>query len=58
MNVIKKTLIDMYLDYINNFLTVEGFAENYEMTIAQARKTLVLGREFHTEEIELQLHLK
>ena len=32
MNNLQKTLETLYLDYINNFITVKGFAEYYDMS--------------------------
>jgi len=34
---------EMYLDWINNFLTVEGFAEYYEISVEQAQE--IIGSE-------------
>ena len=34
----------MYLDYINNFLTVERFAEYYNLPIANALEVIKKGR--------------
>ena len=31
-----ETKYEMYLDYVNNFLTVAAFAEHYRITEAQA----------------------
>lgn len=32
MNSIQKTAYDFYLDYINNYLTMESISEAYEIT--------------------------
>ena len=32
----KKVLKDLYLDYVNNYLTVEKFARDYNLTENQA----------------------
>ena len=37
----------IYLDWVNNFLTLEKFAEHYGMTVLQAHATMVLGRQVH-----------
>jgi hypothetical protein len=34
----------MYLDYVNNFLTVERFAEYYDLTIEEANLIIDKGR--------------
>lgn len=39
----KKRLINVYLDYVNNYLTVPCFAENYRMSLPRARRVLMLG---------------
>ena len=31
---------EMYLDWVNNFLTVERFAQYYGLTVAQAAKLI------------------
>lgn len=45
---IKETkLIDMYVDYFNNFLTVERFAEYYSLTIDSANNLIEIGRKLN-----------
>lgn len=34
----------LYLDYVNNFLTVEVFAEYYNITEEQANLIILLGK--------------
>jgi|TARA_Y100000590_G_scaffold84148_1_gene93966 hypothetical protein len=34
----------MYLDYVNNFLTVTRFAEYYGITVKDANEIINLGR--------------
>lgn len=46
---IKTALANIYLDYVNNFLTVKGMAEYYDMTEAQAVDLLRIGKEFHED---------
>ena len=41
----------IYLDYFNNFLTVEKFAEFYGMTTNKALKLIELGRKINNERI-------
>ncbi len=41
----RDTLIKAYLAYLNNYLTVEKYAENNGLTVAQANIVLNLGRE-------------
>ena len=33
-----------YLDYVNNFITVDAFATHYEITTEQAHKVINEGR--------------
>lgn len=35
---------ELYADYINNFLTIEKWAEHYQMTSLQANDIATLGR--------------
>jgi hypothetical protein len=47
----RQYLIDEYLDFKNNYLTPELFAEHRGMTEEQGKKLIDLGRElFNTEE--------
>ena len=41
----------LYLDYFNNFLTVEKFAEFYGMTTNKALTLIELGRKINNERI-------
>ena len=36
----KKILRAVYLDWVNNYLTTEKFAEDYELTIDEARQLI------------------
>jgi hypothetical protein len=35
---------EYYLDYLNNFLTVEAFADYYHMSVMQAETIIINGR--------------
>jgi hypothetical protein len=35
---------ELYADYVNNFLTIEKWAEHYDMSIEQANDIYTLGR--------------
>lgn len=37
----------LFLDYFNNFLTVERFAEYYGLTVTKARRVIRIGRNLH-----------
>jgi hypothetical protein len=43
----REKYIKMYLDYTNNFLTVEKFAEHYQITIEEAQKSIEKGKQAH-----------
>lgn len=43
----KQKYTNMYLDYVNNFLTVEKFAEHYQITVEKAKTIINIGRNFH-----------
>jgi hypothetical protein len=42
-----KQLQNMFLEYINNFLTVARFAEYYGFTESEAKQLIDLGHEVH-----------
>lgn len=46
---IKTQLADAYLDYKNNFLTPEKFAQSIGVSKEQALTLIGLGRVFHEE---------
>jgi hypothetical protein len=37
----------IYLDWVNNFISVEGFASYYGVTVEVANKLIEEGREIH-----------
>ncbi len=43
----KKKIEKMYLDYVNNFLTVECFSEHYGMSLDNGYRVIVLGRKIN-----------
>jgi len=43
----KARLIELYLDYVNNFLTVSAFAQWHELTERQAHKVIKRGMELN-----------
>lgn len=47
----KNKLMDMFLDYFNNFLSVERFAEYYGLTEAKARRVIKIGRDLHERRV-------
>ena len=42
-----KQLQDFYLDWINNYLTVEKMAEHNELTVEDTATLINLGRSYH-----------
>ena len=42
-----KQLQDFYLDWINNYLTVEKMAEHNELTVEDTVTLINLGRSYH-----------
>jgi hypothetical protein len=44
-------MITMYLDYVNNFLTVERFANYYGLTIKGAKSVIENGRKLNEENL-------
>lgn len=39
----------MYLDYVNNFLTVEKFAEHYQIPVEKAKIIINTGKNINNE---------
>ena len=48
----KEQMANVYLDFVNNFLTRKGFALHYGITERQAGIIIDLGRELHEERVE------
>lgn len=42
-----KQLQEFYLDWVNNYLTVDTIAEHHEITVADAALLINLGRSYH-----------
>lgn len=45
-------LKEYYLDYVNNYLTIEKYAENNSLTVEQAKILIDLGRDICNATIE------
>ena len=45
-------LREFYLDWVNNYLTVEKLAEHYELDVSHARTLIDIGRDAHQQYIE------
>lgn len=50
-NHISKILADKYLDFINNYLTVEKFAEHNDISITCAKHLLEAGEIAHEDNV-------
>jgi hypothetical protein len=46
---IKEVIIRFYVEYVNNFLTIERMAEYFEMTIEDCRYLVELGKKYHNQ---------
>ena len=44
MKELRSVMIDYYLDYRNNYLTVDVFAEHNGLTVEHAKELLELGK--------------
>lgn len=44
-------LKEFYLDYVNNYLTVEKIAEHNGLDIDDANKLIELGKNYHAEDL-------
>lgn len=45
----KEKLANMFMDWFNNFLTYERFAEYYDISVPEAKQIINLGRKYHNE---------
>ncbi|EPJ8158996.1 hypothetical protein M0I89_004390 [Klebsiella pneumoniae] len=45
--VTSENLAELYRDWMNNYLSVSAFAEDYGITVPQAEMTIAKGREIH-----------
>jgi hypothetical protein len=43
----KKKLIEFYLDYVNNYMTTQTFADAYDLDVKVARELLEIGKRLH-----------
>jgi hypothetical protein len=47
----KKVIETMYLDYVNNFLSVICFAEYYDITTKKAYRIIRLGKRLNSRKV-------
>ena len=48
-----KYFITAFLDYFNNYLTIEKYAEHNEISTADAKKLIDAGRKYHEQYAKL-----
>lgn len=49
---IKTSLIETYLDYVNNYLTIDKFAEHNNLTVMEAIRILAVARDVHEDNVK------
>lgn len=45
----KSDIADFYLEYLNDWLSVEAYAEYHDLSIEDTQTLLTLGRKLHEE---------
>ena len=51
---LSEQLADLYLEFFNNYLTVNKFAEHYQIDLQDAITLLSMGKEYHNNRVEEQ----
>lgn len=54
MNTFETILREKYLDFFNNYLTVEKFAEHNHLLVGDAHSLLHMGKVYHEGFVELK----
>ena len=49
---LRDKLADLYLDWVNNFLTIEKFSEYYGLDEEDAKQLLVLAKKCHEQRVD------
>lgn len=49
----REHLINFYLDYVNNYLTVAGIAEDYGLLFNDASALVDMGRRYYEEDCDI-----
>ena len=52
LSPIKKQLAELYLDYLNNYLTIDKFSEHNGLSFYHSELLIDLGRDYHQEMVE------
>jgi len=50
-------LNDIYLDWVNNYISVTKFAYDNNLTLVQAKTLIELSREVYEEQLEYKMNL-
>jgi hypothetical protein len=51
----RKQLINFYLEFINDFLTMQTFADYHNLSVNDAFDLLQIGKRLHEENVSLKL---
>ena len=51
-------LKEMYLDYVNNFITVDKFSCHYDLKYTEALHVINLGKSIHETDIQMNIGIK
>lgn len=51
--MLRQYLINLYLDYVNNWLTLDKFAEFHEITRGEAHIIIEIGKKYHEEYVRI-----
>lgn len=49
---LSEQLADLYLEFLNNYLTVDKFAEHYQISEQDAVSLLSMGKEHHNNRVD------
>lgn len=52
MNTFNQMLINLYLDWVNNFLSYEGFSEYYNLSLEFSKELIKEGKRLHELNLE------
>lgn len=50
----KQQLIDFYIDWVNNFVSISSMADHYGLSDPQVRKLIDIGRELNDEAVKVK----
>jgi hypothetical protein len=52
MTKLEQTLQESFLSYVNDFLTVNKFAEHYNLQLKEAYQIIEIGKRIHEDKVE------